>query len=166
MQLKVDNHSPQVGGAQWRYEAFAKADERIRRARAALVEARPSDDWGGRKKRVLKVCLQIQMLLKRHLTAAQDKERMQNWFNACDIEAEAARHRGLPILAFWGLAEVLHLLHQVLKLLVAENKYNEALALLVSVAMNPGFFFHSPLTTCQALQEYWTMQRMIERTVH
>lgn len=62
---------------------------------------------------------------------------MQDWFNACNLEAEEDCHCELPILAYWGLAEVLHLLHQVLKTLVAEKQYKEALDLLVSAAANP-----------------------------
>ena len=84
---------------------------------------------------------------------------------------EKVCHHQLPILAYWGIAEVLHLLHQVLNSLVAEKQYNETLSLLVRARTNPGFYptiplFHFPLTTRGALQEYWTMQRMIERTVY
>lgn len=61
----------------------------------------------------------------------QDHARIQKWLDANTEEMEKDCHHNLPILAHWGLVELLHLLEHVLLLLVKEYYYMDALNLLV-----------------------------------
>lgn len=67
----------------------------------------------------------------------QDQQRAQAWLEACRIETEDAKHRTLPILAQWGLAELLHLLYEVLTEYVTGDRPLEALNLLVRLPRYP-----------------------------
>lgn len=78
-----------------------------------------------------KCCRDLAKTLDRHLSV-RDKERVQQWLNVSVREIAREEHFDLPVLAQWGLAEILDRLHEVSGWLVTHARYSEALNLLVS----------------------------------
>lgn len=94
----------------------------------------------------------------------EDKACVQQWLKASIEEIAREDHAKLPVLAQWGLAEILDHLHTVLHFLVTQDRFTEARDLLVSAQNTPCGNQFWP-TACMGLQKYWTMQQMIKRTV-
>lgn len=130
IRAQVHNLLPQNDRPGRRYQYFEQADHWLSKAREGIHDTR-TDGWAGRKRRVLDRLRDIEELLRPHLTD-QDKARIWQWLGASEAETHKEEHSDLPVLAQWGLAEILDRLHEVSDWLVTKTRYSEALNLLVS----------------------------------
>lgn len=121
--IRIDSLRPQRPGSDRKTDCFRQADKWRLRACVGLGTVKTNEGiWRHWKARVHRRCRDIGALFQArpHLTD-QDNARIQNWLHASTLETERDCHRTLPILARWGLVELLHLLDDVLHLLITDT---------------------------------------------
>lgn len=142
------------------------ANKNLKVARAATEKT--YETRGGASRQYYQWLDQINRM---HTIASQQRmpEQIRDHLGAWALESTAAMTEeefcAAPILGQWGLIEIVCVFCNVLNRLVAQCRYSEAFSLLVRAQHTLSSSFLPYLTRWNSLQEYWTMQRMIERTV-